>query len=58
MSAIDRKAGSNRGTPGKPADGAAIPPRRTWLAFFLLLAFNYFLVSLFFPAAQGPEPIS
>jgi cell division protease FtsH len=44
--------------PGKADDGMAVPPRRTWLAFFILLVLNYFLVSLFFPGPQGPEPIS
>ena len=35
-----------------------MPPRSNWLAFLLLLALNYFLVNLFFPGPQGPEPIS
>ena len=53
-----RKTSSNRAMPGKADDSMAVPPRRTWLAFFILLALNYFLVSLFFPGLQGPEPIS
>ena len=53
-----RKTSSNRATPGKADDSMAVPPRRTWLAFFILLVLNYFLVSLFFPGPQGPEPIS
>lgn len=42
---------------GKPADSTAVPPRRTWLVFFLLLVLNYFFVSLLFPP-KGPEPVS
>lgn len=53
-----RKTSSNRAAPGRPADGAGIPPRRTWLAFFLLLTLNYVLMSQFFPGPEGPEPIS
>ena len=40
------------------ASRPTMPPRSSWLVFFLLLIFNYFLVMLLFPAAQGPEPIS
>ena len=58
VSDTGRKTSSNRAAPGKPDDSPAVPPSRTWLAFFILLALNYFLVSLFFPGLQGPEPIS
>lgn len=44
--------------PKNAGDQQVIPPRRSWLAFFALLALNYFLVTLFFPGSQGPEPIS
>lgn len=55
--ASERKGSSTRSASGKPAEGT-IPPRRNWLVFLLLLALNYFLVNLFFPGPQGPEPIS
>lgn len=56
---------SQKGTNGKPgsnragaSDGKSLPPRSNWLVFIALLVFNYFLVNLFFPGPQGPEPIS
>ena len=35
-----------------------MPPRSNWLAFILILILNYFLVTLFFPVSEAPEPIS
>ncbi len=53
----DRK--SSRARPGSPAGlQEGMPPRRTWLIFFLLLIANYFLVSLLFPGPDEPAPIS
>lgn len=54
-SGTNGKADSKR---GGPADGTRVPPRSNWLVFIALLAFNYYLVNLFFPGPQGPEPIS
>jgi cell division protease FtsH len=36
----------------------SVPPRSTWLVFFALLIFNYFLVNLLFPDPDAPAPIS
>lgn len=58
MPANNGKMSSKRAAPVKSGDGSAVPPRSNWLVFLLLLALNYFLVSLFFPGPQGPEPIS
>jgi cell division protease FtsH len=58
MPGKESRKGSTGGAAGKPKDGAAMPPRSNWLVFVLLLALNYFIVSLFFSGPQGPEPIS
>lgn len=58
MSDNPRETSWNGAPPRKPTDSGTIPPVRTWLAFLLLLAFNYFLVNLLFPGPEDPEPIS
>src|SRR5690606_15379115 len=47
----------SRSPAGKPGEGT-VPPRSNWLAFFVLLAVNYVIVSKFFPGPASPEPIS
>ena len=37
---------------------ATVPPRWTWLVFFVLLILNYFLVNQLFPDPEAPAPIS
>ncbi|MFA7606167.1 MAG: ATP-dependent zinc metalloprotease FtsH [Rhodocyclaceae bacterium] len=54
----DVRTDSNPSGSGKEAAGSSLPPRRNWAGFILLLLANYFIVSLFFPGQQGPEPIS
>ncbi|EXL03004.1 ATP-dependent zinc metalloprotease FtsH [Aquamicrobium defluvii] len=58
MPANNGKMSSKRAASDKATDSSAVPPRSNWLVFLLLLALNYYLVSLFFPGPQGPEPIS
>src|SRR5690606_38812808 len=58
MPANNGKLSSKRAASDKSADSSTVPPRSNWLVFLLLLALNYFLVNLFFPGPQGPEPIS
>ncbi|MCC2690529.1 MAG: cell division protein, partial [Rhizobiaceae bacterium] len=48
---------------GRGAGNAAgsqwtMPPRQTWLIFFVLLLLNYLLVNLFFPEPDAPAPVS
>ncbi|HEY2375969.1 MAG TPA: ATP-dependent zinc metalloprotease FtsH [Gemmatimonadaceae bacterium] len=45
------------GGAGKPKKQAPVPPRRTWLTFFLLLLANFLLVRLFSPGAATPTRI-
>ena len=56
-------AGSSGNNGGVRKTGIAntrqpIPSRRNWLAFLLLLAINYVVVTRLFPGPQDPEPIS
>lgn len=58
MPASNGKTSTKRPGSGKSPGGSAVPPTSNWLGFVLLLVLNYFVVSLFFPGPQGPEPIS
>jgi len=49
---------SDARAPRQTGDQQTMPPRSNWLVFILLLILNYFLVTMLFPANQGPEPIS
>ena len=43
------------GRPGAPQGRAAppsMPPRTTWMTFVIIIALNYFLMRLLFPAAD------
>jgi cell division protease FtsH len=40
--------------PGKGKEPTAMPPRRTWLWFVIVLIANYFLVRLLMPGPEGP----
>jgi len=47
------------GAPGQGGDNvASVPPRRTWLIFFLLIALNYLLVTVLYPDPEDPVPVS
>ncbi|WP_127753002.1 ATP-dependent zinc metalloprotease FtsH [Devosia sp. 1566] len=52
----ERKPPERTPTGTKPQP--TMPSRRTWLWFLALLAINYLVVSLLFPAPGAPEPIS
>ena len=43
--------------PGKGPTPPAMPPRRTWLTFFLILVANFILVRTFFPSAGAPVKV-
>ena len=45
------------GGPDKTKKTAPVPPRRTWLTFFLLLLVNFLLVRVLFPGAGAPTKI-
>src|SRR5215467_6944224 len=47
---LERKKGDSAAQ--KAADQKAMPPRRTWMWFFVLLILNYFLVRLIMPAPE------
>jgi cell division protease FtsH len=42
---------------GTPTPGRAMPPRRTWVSFLVILAINFALVRLLFPAADAPTKV-
>ena len=58
MAGTSNRTGGTAARPGSAGGKPAMPPRSNWLAFFLLLVVNYFVVTLLFPAPAGPEPIS
>ena len=47
--------GDRRGGPQPPRSLQAMPPRRTWLTFLIILVINYVVMRILFP---GNEPIS
>src|SRR5690349_12090795 len=53
-----RPSGGGPTTPGqKGPPKPAMPPRRTWLTFFLILIANFILVRVFFPSAGSPVKV-
>src|SRR6185503_7140572 len=52
-----RPTSTGPGTPGKGPPKPAMPPRRTWLTFFLILIANFILVRVFFPSAGSPVKV-
>lgn len=44
-------------SPAKGKEHPGMPPGRTWIWFLLIVLFNYFLVSTFFPSPEEPATI-
>src|SRR5690606_22343892 len=50
-----QQAGDRGDEPGAPSP--ALPPRRTWLTFLILLAANFLLVRALFPGGEDPVKV-
>jgi cell division protease FtsH len=50
-----QQAGDRGDAPGAPSP--ALPPRRTWLTFLILLAANFLLVRALFPGGEDPVKV-
>ena len=57
----DRPPANDASKPANSANGGgsapALPPRRVWLTFLLIIALNFLLVHLFFPRADAPVKV-